>query len=91
MAAIEERSNSLEAELSRCQEQLAEQRQRLQEVHATQESQLDSLRTAGHDTLALVVEQYKVRRGYCSILQVAGALSKRQFLKYLQMEMISLF
>ncbi|XP_059170632.1 coiled-coil domain-containing protein 91-like isoform X2 [Physella acuta] len=59
LAAIEERNSSLEAELSRCQEQLAEQRQRLQEVHATQESQLDSLRTAGHDTLALVVEQYK--------------------------------
>ncbi|GFO26844.1 coiled-coil domain-containing protein 91-like [Plakobranchus ocellatus] len=59
LAALTDENLRLENELSRYRDELATQRSRLQEVEARHQAQLEEVRSAGHDALAVVVEQYK--------------------------------
>ena len=56
-------SNSLlqRQELERLQNDLRMQRSRLTEVQQQHVEQLEEVRQAGHNALAIVVEEYKVR------------------------------
>ncbi|KAI8781323.1 coiled-coil domain-containing protein 91 [Biomphalaria glabrata] len=57
--ALLERNRCLEEELSRCQEQLAAQNSRLEQVQQHYNEELENIRKAGHEALSVVVEQYK--------------------------------
>ncbi|XP_050409554.1 coiled-coil domain-containing protein 91 [Patella vulgata] len=52
-------SRRLEEELSRSRTELEQQRQRFIDIERRHSSELENIRSAGHDTLAVVVEQYK--------------------------------
>lgn len=55
-----ERNHALEEELERVKDDLVVQRTRLQDIHTRHAEELEEVRKAGHDALAVVVEQYKV-------------------------------
>ena len=60
VTALTEENSRLQVELSRCREELDTQRSRTQEMESRHDAQLGDIRQAGHDALAVVVEQYKV-------------------------------
>ncbi|KAH9503333.1 hypothetical protein Btru_072759 [Bulinus truncatus] len=57
--SLTERNRSLEDELASCQEQLAAQLSRFEEIQSQFSQDLENIRQAGHDALSLVIEQYK--------------------------------
>ena len=57
---IVSRNRELAGRLEECREQLAEQKQRFEALQSKHAEELEEMRQAGHQSLALIVEEYKV-------------------------------
>ena len=58
---LAQKLEALDKEVEGHRQEAEEQRQRYEQVQARHASEMEEIRKAGHDALAVIVEEYKVR------------------------------